>query len=186
MKRVFAIVLILGLLTGCKAGETEMDRAMALRQKILEGSGCSFDAVITADYGDKVYTFSMACEADKAGDLTFTVTDPKTISGISGKVLDEKGQLTFDDQVLAFELLSEGQVTPVSAPWLVVHTLRGGYLSACGSDGENLRISIDDSYEDDAMHLDVWLDSSDLPIRAEILWQGRRIISVDIRNFTIL
>lgn len=186
MKRVFAIVLILGLLTGCGAGEAEIDRAMALRQKLLESSGCSFDAVITADYGDKIYTFTMACKADKTGDLTFTATDPETIAGISGKISDEKGHLTFDDQVLAFELLSEGQVTPVSAPWLVLHTLRGGYLSACGSDGENLRISIDDSYEDDAMHLDIWLDSSDLPVRAEILWKGRRIISVDIRNFTIL
>ncbi len=186
MKRMLAVVLIVGLLAGCSAGKSEIDRAMALRQKLLEGSGCSFDAVITADYGDKIYTFRMDCQGDKEGNLAFTVTEPDTISGITGNISHEKGALTFDDKVLAFELLSEGQVTPVSAPWLIINTLRSGYLSACGTDGENLRIAIDDSYEEDALHLDIWLDSADLPIRAEILWQGRRIVSADIRNFTIL
>lgn len=183
MKRVFAaVIFVIILLTGCKSTDSELSRAMALRQRLL-GSSCTFDAVITADYGDKVYTFNMNCQADSQGDLTFTVTDPQTISGITGTVTQQGGHLTFDGKALAFQMLADGQVTPVSAPWILIRTLRGGYLSACGADGDNLRIAIDDSYEENALHLDIWINSQDVPIRGDILWQGQRVVSLEVRNF---
>ncbi len=138
---------------------------------------------MTADYGEEVYKFTMQCSQDAEGNFTFTVTQPDTISGISGTISDQDGHLTFDDQILLFETICEGQITPVTAPWLVIHTLRSGYLAACGKDGENLKLSIDDSYRDDALHLDIWADSMSVPIRGEILWKERRVLTVDIRNF---
>ncbi len=36
-------------------------------------------------------------------------------------------------------------------------TLRSGYITSAGMDGGRLRLTIDDSYEDDALHLDIWL-----------------------------
>ena len=58
-------------------------------------------------------------------------------------------------------------------------------VTACGSDGENLRVTINDSYEEDALTLDIWLNAENAPIRAEILYDGRRIVTMDIENFTI-
>jgi hypothetical protein len=49
-----------------------------------------------------------------------------------------------------------------------------------------IRVAIDDSYGEDALHLDIWLDENDLPKRGEILWKGRRILSLDIENFVFL
>lgn len=184
MKRLLPALLVIMLLAGCGGKNTELDRAMAIRDRLLKSNGCAFDAVITADYGEKVYTFSMYCEADALGKLTFRVTDPETISGITGTIAESGGNLTFDDQALAFEMLADGQVTPVSAPWLLVHTLRSGYLTACGRDGENLHIVIDDSYADDALQMDIWVDAEDAPVRGEFLWKGRRVLSIDVRNFT--
>ncbi len=184
MKRVFAVICVMLLLTGCKGTNHELSRAVALRQRLLGSNGCTFDAVITADYGDKVYTFTMACQADSQGDLTFTVKDPQTISGITGTVTQQGGQLTFDGKVLAFEMLADGQITPVTAPWILIRTLRSGYLSAAGVDGDNLRMAIDDSYEDNALHLDIWTNSQDVPIRGDILWQGQRVVSLEVRNFS--
>lgn len=184
MKRIFAVLVSIILLTGCKNTGSDLSRAMALRERILSSNGCKFDAVITADYGDKVYTFGMTCQTNSQGDLTFTVTDPESISGIAGTVTQKGGHLTFDDRALAFEMLADGQVTPVSAPWLLIRTLRSGYLSACGKDEENLKIAIDDSYEDNALHLDIWVNHQDLPIRGEILWQGQRVLSLEVRNFS--
>lgn len=184
MKRVFAVLLAILMLSGCKNANSEIGRAMTLRERLLSSNGCAFDAVITADYGDKVYTFGMTCQTDSQGDLTFTVTDPESISGITGTVTQKGGHLTFDDRALAFEMLADGQVTPVSAPWLLIRTLRSGYLSACGKDEDNMRISIDDSYEDNALHLDIWVNSKDVPIRGEILWQGQRVVSLEVRNFS--
>ena len=182
MKRIAYILCLIVLLTGCSTKDGNMERALKLRSDLLS-NGAAFDAVITADYGDKLYSFEAACTFDSQGTLTFTVIKPDSIAGIIGTVSRNGGKLTFADQALAFPMLADGQVTPVSAPWVLINTLRSGYLTSCGKAGDGLRISLDDSYHDDALHLDIWLDSTDMPVRGEILWQGRRILSIEVKNF---
>ena len=105
---LFACVAI--LLTGCSNTNTTLDKATALRDEIERSEGCGFLATVTADYGDSVYTFSMDCTTDKEGNLTFAVTSPDTIAGITGKVSAAGGELTFDDKVLAFQTLRQRQL----------------------------------------------------------------------------
>lgn len=184
MKRLVSMLVLVILLAGCGGTNEELDRAMALRAKLLASAGCSFDAVITADYGDKLHDFAVSCISDGQGNVTFTVKEPETIAGITGKLSGDGGKLTFDDTALAFPLLADGQVTPVSAPWLFLKTLRGGYVRSCGMDGDQLRFSVDDSYEEDALHLDIWLGEGDVPNRCEIVFDDRRILSLQVSNFT--
>ena len=183
--KVLAAVLAVLMLTGCGRHEEELDRAMALRAKLLTSS-VSFNAEITADYGDEVHTFSVYCEGDSQGNLGFKVTAPDTIADITGRIEAGEGKLTFRDTVLAFPLLAEDQLSPVSAPWVFYTTLRGGYLTAAGMEEDLLRLTIDDSYEEDALTVDIWLNSADNPIRAEILYDGRRILTLNIENFQIV
>lgn len=185
MKRIVILLCALLLLTGCSGKNQELDRAMNLRSKLLSKT-VAFDANITADYGDKTYTFAMNCQVDSQGQLSFTVIEPELISGITGTVSATGGKLTFDDVALSFELLADGQFSPVSGPWILMKTLRSGYLTSCTQEGDAFRISIDDSYKEDALHLDIWLNSEDAPIRGEIMWQGRRLLSIDVKNFTFL
>ena len=155
---------------------------MELRAKLLADSS-SFHTQVTADYGDKLYTFGMYCEADSKGNVGFRVTKPEAIAGIEGSISSDGGKFTFDDAALAFPLLADDQVTPVSAPYLLIKTLRGGYVRSVGVDGELVRVTIDDSYEEDALQLDIWLNGENAPVRAEILYDGRRILSMDITEF---
>ena len=185
MKKLVGVLVLLMVLAGCAGGNEELDRAMALRAKLL-ASGCSFDTTITADYGDKTHAFGVSCTADGQGNVSFTVTEPETIAGITGTLSGDGGKLTFDDTALAFPLLADGQVTPVSATWLMMNTLRGGYVRSCGMDGEQLRLSIDDSYEEESLHLDYWLGEGDIPVRCEIVYNDRRILSLQVSNFTIV
>ena len=185
MKRIIPVLLALLILTGCAGVRDTMDRAMMLRSAIL-AKGAEFDATVTADYGKLTCAFGMHCVLDKEGKLTFSVTSPETIAGITGTLSADGGRLTFDDKVLAFSLLADGQFSPVSGPWILMKTLRSGYLTSCGIEAGCIRVAIDDSYEKDALHLDIWLDEKDLPKRGEILWQGRRILSVEIENFAFL
>lgn len=185
MKRAVGILLLLLTLTGCGADDDALDRAMALRAKLL-GSDCSFDTEITADYGDEICTFSVYCEGNGEGNLGFRVTAPEAIEGITGVIDQGGGKLTFQDTALAFPLLADDQLSPVSAPWVFFTTLRGGYLTAAGMEDELLRLTIDDSYEEDALTVDIWLDETDTPVRAEILYDGRRILTLTISNFQIL
>ncbi|MBE6958462.1 MAG: hypothetical protein E7447_04855 [Ruminococcaceae bacterium] len=185
MKRLIGIVLLLCLLCGCSRHEENMDRAMALRSK-LQQCEVAFSAELTADYGNKQHTFTLDCQADVKGNLKFTVAAPEKIAGITGSISQNSGKLTFDDKILAFDILADGLVSPVSGPWVLMETLRGGYLTSCSQDGEYLRVAIDDSYAENALHLEVWLDSEDTPQGCEIYWQGRRLLSMNIKNFRYL
>ena len=185
MKKRFAVLItiLFAFLSGCSGGNDELDRAMALRSRLVSCNGCTFDAEVTADYEDKLYSFSMNCRADSAGNVAFTVTAPDSIAGITGTVSQQGGTLTFDDTALAFELLADGLFSPVSAPWILIHTLQSGYLTSCAELDDGLLLSVDNSYEEDSLNLSIRLGSGDLPTEAEISWQGRRILSLTVKNF---
>lgn len=173
------------MLTGCTGKRDELDRAMQLRAQLLACEKCSFDAKITADYGDSIQEFKLYCEGDNDGMLEFRVDEPETIAGITGRFSAGEGALTFGDTALHFPLLADGQVTPVSGPWILLKTLLGGYLTGCGQEDELLRLSIDDSYADDALQLEIWLDGENRPVQAEIIYDGRRILTLEVENFQI-
>lgn len=185
MKKAAALLLAALLLTGCSQSNAPLEHGMSLRTRLLSAAGCSFDADITADYGDAVHRFSMECTMDSGGTVKFTVQKPDSISGITGILDAQTGGLTFDDSILYFPMLADDQVTPISAPWLLMKTLRSGCITSAGQDEKSIRLSIDDSYEDDALHLDIWLDEADCPIRAEVLFRERKILSLDVKNFRI-
>lgn len=186
MKRVWVLVVVM-LLCGCSSENQQMQRCLVFRKNLLESKGCAFTAEITADFGDKTYTFTLDCQGNPDGSLTFCVEQPESISGICGTLSVTGGKITFDeDRAIAFPMLAEGEVSPVSAPWLLYNTLRSGYISACGMEGDRMRVTLNDSYEEDSLQVDVWFDSDNRPEFAEILWQGRRILSIGVVNFRIL
>ena len=163
-----------------------MEQALGFRQRLLDAQQCSFSAIVTADYGDKLYTFTLDCQGDKQGNLTFEVVQPQSISGITGTITEESGQLTFDDKALAFATLADGQIVPVCAPWILLRSLRSGYLSACGKYGDGIEIIVDDSYQEDALQLNIQMNGALEPVSADILWQGRRMLSLIVSNFSIM
>lgn len=186
MKIMGAVLAALLLLAGCSQTPQELDQAMGLRAGLLQAAGCRFDADITADYGTYLYTFSLACQTDAQGNLSFTVAEPETLAGITGTISQEKGTLTFEGMALQFDTLTDGQMTPVVAPWVLVKGLLGGYLTSAGTEDGVLRVSIDDSYAGEELHLDVWFSGEGYPARGEILYDGRRIVSLTVKNFALL
>ena len=186
MRVKLAVVLcVIILLCGCSNQDDALGRAVALRNKITGSSGCSFSVTVTADYGDKLYVFSSNCVTDRNGDLSFEVTSPLTIAGITGKVSGNGGAICFDDVSLAFPTIADGQISPVTAPWLFLKTLRGGYLKDCSNTDAGLSISIDDSYSEEAFQIHIHT-KGDAPVSAEIFWKNRRILTLVIEDFIIL
>ena len=185
MKKLLTVLCLLLVLPGCSAGEKDLQRAMDLRKNLLEGEGCSFLCHITADYGDAIHKFSVSCRGDTQGNVHFTVTAPETISGITGTISDRGGQITFDETALQFDLLRDQQLSPVSAPWIFLKTLREGYLMNAGMEEDLLHVGARDSYEEDALLVDLWLGPGDLPQRAEMLYRNRKILTLEIEDFRI-
>ena len=159
---------------------------MAFRSRLLSAQGCQFSVNIIADYGEELHKFSADCRADSSGSITFRVTQPETLSGITGTLSDTGGMLTFENTALAFPLLADEQLSPVSAPWIFLKTLRSGYLTSACMEEALLHLTMDDSYEEDALQLDIWMNEENMPTRSDILYDGKRILSLEIENFAFL
>lgn len=181
------MLLILSVLfAGCTPEDAALKQGMAFRSRLLEADGYAFTAQVTADYGDELYVFSVECQGDSSGNIQFQLTEPQTLSGIAGTISDTGGRITFADTALTFPLLTDDQLSPASAPWIFLKTLRSGYLTSACLEEEMLRLSVDDSYAEDALHLDIWLNEAQAPVRADILYDERRILSVEVDDFTLL
>lgn len=161
-----------------------MARALDLRSRVLGASEVRFEAEILADYTDRVESFELACTVDPEGTVTFAVTEPEEIAGITGTVSGTEGTISFDDTVLAFPLMADGRLSPVSAPWVLMKALRSGYIVAVAQEGELLHMTIDDSYDDDALTVDIWADGDEIE-SAEIAWEGRRQIVMELGDFAL-
>ena len=74
-------------------------------------------------------------------------------------------------------------LTPAAAPWIFVRTLRSGNLIASGREGDGTRLSIDDSFREDALRLDIWLDEAGNPTKADISCKEQRYLSMVVQNF---
>ena len=111
-----------------------MEAALDLRTRCLS-SPVSFEAEVRADYITSIECFELACTFDGAGEMTFSVTEPEEISGIRGTVRGTEGTVQFDETALAFPLLAEGRISPLSAPWVLMKAIRSGCILAAGTEG---------------------------------------------------
>ena len=186
MKWLVIFLCVACFLSGCAFRNNDIDRVVGIRQELNNANGCVFDAVITADYGDCVYTFTLQCTADADGNIDFTVIDPVSISGVSGQIANDKGAVVFDDNVLAFSMLADGYITPVSTPWLFLKAFRGGYIHGCADDEGMIKLILQDTYREEHLQVDVWLDETMTPVRADFLWKDRRILAMEVKNFQYL
>lgn len=186
MRRCVGWVLLLFLMTGCSAdANRELDCGMELRGKVLKADVCSFTADVAANYDGLIFTFTADCETDHTGKLSFTLRKPDTISGICGSVSGEKGQLTFSDTALEFPAAAKDLPGPITAPWLLMNALRSGFIVSAGREADCIRLSVDDTFDDTALRLDIRMNSENLPIQADVLHDGLRILTMNVTNFVI-
>ena len=186
MLRRLSICFLALALCGCAGGKDQLEQVMEFRTALLHANGCVFHMQGTADFSDKTYSFGMECETDRDGNLQFSVIEPEYISGISGSVQYDGGNIKFDDVVFGFPLQNEGYLAPVAGPWIMVCALRSGYIRYCGIEDGLLRITVDDSYEENALTLDVWFNEDGIPIQADVFENQRRILSFRVENFRLL
>ncbi len=158
-----------------------MQPALDFRAALLNASECSFSAKVTADYGDRIYEFSM--DSRCSGDATqITVTQPDSISGITAQVANDTGAITFDGMSLDFGLLADGNLVPLAAPAVAVDCWETGYIASAGEEDGNYRVHYERGYEDEQILVDTWF-SKDVPIYVEISDQERCVLQLELLDF---
>lgn len=185
-KKGLCCVIMLLILTGCGgASRNPAQKALDLRTALLEAGGCGFTAKIEADFGDRVYPFSVSCEYTVGQEAKIAVLEPEEIAGITATVSDTGAKVDFDGMALDFGVLAKGNVSAMEAAWCLAQCWSGAYISTAGADGELHRITYLEGYGDGELTVDTWLGSTGSPIRGEIAYDGVRCLTLDISQFQL-
>ena len=183
MRRIFLLVLILVMLTGCKSEESILSQGIAFRGALLSAGGCSFRGEITVDYGQEVSSFTLDCVADHEGNVSFRVLEPETIADITGTIARDEGVVTYDGLQLAFPLLVYDRISPVSAPGLVVECWLKEFILSAGISQNIYRATYEKKIQEKILLIDTYFEK-DIPISAEVCYNGNRIIEMKISEFS--
>ena len=181
MKRILPLFLV--FLLGCSGPDPAMEAALDLRSRCLASPAIRFRAEIRADYITGFEEFTLDCETSSDGAVAFRVVHPEEIADISGTVRQDEGTVEFDGAVLAYPLMAQGRLSPLGGPWVVMKAIRSGCIIAAGQEGELTRITIDDSYADNALTVDVWMEEGQV-IQAEVAWEGLRCLVMTFDDFS--
>lgn len=182
LKKIWILCCLVLCLTACGEKNQPTQIALDFRTGLMEAGGCSFTAVVTADYGDKVYPFTLECSY--TGDSArLQVLEPESIAGIAATVSGDGAVLEFDGVELDFGKLANGFPSPVAIPWLLGQCWTGAYIAWAGSDGDLERITYLRGYNDQELAVDTWLDANRVPVYAEVAQDGVRCLTVEIKDF---
>jgi len=182
-KKLLCCVMMCVVLVGCQGKQSPTQDALDFRTALLEAGGCRFRAVIGADYGDRVYSFTVSCDYDTEGTAEITVLQPEEISGIAATVSSNGITVTFEDMELDFGVMANGAVSPIKACQVLGRCWSNSYIDCCGKDGDLERITYLDGYDDDQLTVDTWLDSEEIPVYAEITYDGTRCLTLHLTDF---
>ena len=187
--RMAALMMTLLLvLTGC-GGNANESIEHKVRQNYAALAEFSGRALVTADYGDKVYQY----EVEMFGDLdsgSLKVLSPESIAGTGFHWSDDAGSVSYDDVALETGRLSPDGLSPVDAMPLVLEALTTGRLLAFGEEmleGEEtffLELA-NPTFQEGAGTVLVWLSPEDHGLRrCEITWDGTTVITCSFTQFT--
>lgn len=186
--RVAAVLMILlCLLSACGSKESAYLQApMDFRAQLLQAGACTFQADITADYGENVYEFTVDCNCAADGTANVTVLEPQSIAGITAQTSEGGDELFFDGMAVAFDPLAGGNAAPVCAPSLTVDAWTNAYICAAGREGEWLRVTYERGYEAEQLTVDCWFDEKNVPICAEICYNSQTVLKIEISQFSLV
>lgn len=183
-RNLFALLLCFLILSGCTAGDEPAQQALDFRTGLMEAGGCSFTAAVRADFGDRIYSFTLACQYSEE-EAQLEVLEPENIAGVKAAVSDDGAQIEFEDIALDFGQLANGHVSAVAAPWLLARCWEGAYIAWSGPDGGQERVTYLRGYNDEEVTVDTWfLDG--VPTYAEVTCDGTRCLTAEITEFKFL
>lgn len=185
-------LLLLGLLAGCGGGEGDNDMILDLRSEVLSRAGCAGTMALTADYGQRVYTYAVDFAEDVDEGLTLTLTAPEAVAGITATVRAGQTALEYDGVRLETGPLNEEGLSPLDALPTFLTALESGYIAETCSEqvgeSEHLRICCRDPAREPGQGTEVllWFDKAQKTLqRGEIRSDGFAVIQCEFSAFII-
>ena len=176
---------------GGEAGESGAEQlALDIRGEYLEMAGCTAALEMTADYGQRVYTYGIDLSWQREGETVLTVTAPENVAGVTARILEGETALEYDGMRVETGPLDDSGMSPVDAVPVLLDYAEGGFIAACGmetlEEQEVLRV---DCREPEAAagkgrECSLWFDpSTHALLRGELSQDGFTVIQCVFTEF---
>lgn len=195
-KKICALMMTLCLLL-CSCGGTAGVRgseelALDIRTAYLGMAACTASMDVTADYGARVYDYSMDFSWEKEGETVLTVTAPENIAGVTARIAQNSATMEYDGVSLETGPLDTLGLSPVGAVPALLDAVCRGYMAEVTEetmDGADcLRILFRDPEATPGVgrELTAWFDTgTHAMVRGEIASDGASVIQCAFTSFTM-
>ena len=194
-KRFCALMMILALsLSACEStGGYEAEKLLhKVRGSYLEMLSCMGKGEIVADYGQRVYHFSIDFSWEKDGETVLCLTAPENVAGATARIKNGETALEFDGVMIETGPLNEDGLTPIDVIPALLHSIQEGYISECvqeeqGEDHTLHMICRDpDKTPGNGIETQMWFDPESFSLLCgEISVDGVTIIRCQFSEFSI-
>jgi len=195
VRRIISCVLMMTLLlAGCAGGGKDDPRqaASVIRGEYLSMTGWSATAKLTADYGERVFSFTVDGRWEREGETVLTVIEPDLLAGITARIEDGEGYLEYDGAGLSIGLLDRDGLTPIALLPVLMKHVTEGYMAQCDWEGEGenrlLRVLCRDPElgEQEGTEYVLWFDpATHALLRAEVSVAGTTRLTALLTDFTM-
>lgn len=188
MKRIFALLTAMALLTACAARQEADSRADELQARYAAMEGCSaqVDAAVVRETETLRYTLGVE---KREGETRVRVLAPEELAGVGATVRDDGAlRLTFDGTVLDAGSVMPG-VSALNATDVFLRAAAHGYVTERNSErfGETedaLRLCLETEQDGEKLLVTVWFDETDRPLYVEIESGGEILAYLEFTDFT--
>lgn len=193
---VCALMMILIPLTGCGGGEqggrnSADELALNIRAEFLSMTSCSATVDLIADYGQRVYEYTLAVSWTKDGETVLTVIAPEKIAGITARIKNGSTILEYEGASLETGMVAADGLSPMEAIPAILDYIMTGFIAECGfeegNEGNQLWICCRDPENPPGVGTEAafWFDSQTHSLkRAEVMSDGYSVIQCVFREFT--
>ena len=170
LSAICCLFVVICLLIACSGEQDPGARALELRERFLTSTQ-RFAAELTADYGDRVYHFTLRFDSEAS---TLEVLAPALIAGVVIEVSESGTVLHFEGAELNTGPLTEDGLSPLAAlPTIVFQWKEGLITGAHYETFQGIRCIVMTTDISDTVRHMTWFDAeTGIPIKAEILENG--------------
>lgn len=190
LRRLFALIPMILFLASCGTTTREGEKlALDVRARALEATACQMEAEVLADYGDRVYTYTLSFQWNEAGESRITVQAPETIRGVTAVIAEGETKLLYEGAELETGPLSSNGLSPLDALPALLTACREGYISQVDMErwGDVLAVRVTYGEGDgsvvDAVQYRIWYAvETGQPLYGEILSGGKSVIQCTFQS----
>ena len=189
---MIALCLLLPSCGGETGNEAEQ-LALDIRTEYLAMQSCAAHVELTADYGQRVYTYGLDLSYVREEEMTLTITEPEHIAGSMAHIREGETTLEYEGVRVETGPLNEAGLSPMNALPVLLTGIQEGFLAESvleggGEEPETLHITIRDPEAEagSGTERQIWFDlATHAMLRGEISQDGFTVVQCVLSGFSM-